>query len=615
MLVQPYNKVLKVKPGDTLLKILESNSIYLQNICGGQGLCGKCKVIVGRGRHLLNTLTQSEINFLSNHEIKEGYRLACRATVIHAEVKETDIQLYIPVSSRFTKQVLLINGKGIPVKLEPNIRKVIIKPSIKYLDKLSTEELIKSFIMDLVKEEIILSHESLNEISKLDIRKLPSILTVTIIGNEIVEIKPKSNKDMYGIAIDIGTTKIAAYLIDINTGKVVKADAIMNPQIPFGEDVISRLTYILREESGFERLRAILLREINNMINRLCSHSNIKEESVYEAVVVGNTLMHHIFFNLCPKSLGYAPYIPVTRRQLYLKASSLGLKINPNGFVYSPSLIGGFIGADAVADIIASGLYDLEGNYLLMDIGTNTEIILKKKDTILACSAASGPAFEGMLITCGMRAAPGAIEAVTIDDSLEPKLRVISNEKPIGLTGSGIIDLIAELLKAGILRTDGSFNLRAGSNRIRKNARGMLEFVVVYKELSGCNRDIVITQEDIRQIQLAKAAICAGIHTLMSKLDLKLDDLNGVFIAGSFGFHVNPQSAKRIGLYPDIDLNKIVYLGNAAGFGARLLLLSRSLREKAARVATEIKQIELAGDREFEKEFLRAIRFPCLNNI
>lgn len=613
MIIQPYKKIIKGQVGKSLLKILEENNVYLQSLCGGMGLCGKCKVIIKKGIYLLNNLTQSEKEIFVSDEVEKGYRLACKTIFIKEEGRVDDIEIFIPPESRFTKQVLLVDGKGIDVELDPNIKRCIIKISPADLRKyISTENLVISQVKKIfIKKKITMNINALKELSRIDVKKKLNILTVTLAGDKIIEVIPQKNTSVYGIAIDIGTTKIAMYLVDLNSGKVLKTDAIMNPQIPFGEDVISRLTYIIKEKSGFITLRKTLLVGLNNLINKLCSEAKISKENIYEAVVVGNTLMHHIFFNLYPFSLAFSPYNPVTKKSLYVDALSVGLEMNPNGYIYSPPLIGGFVGADAVADILATGIIERKGNYMLIDIGTNTEIIIKKENTIVACSTASGPAFEGTSISCGMRAAPGAIEAITINEnSYEPTFKVISGEKPVGLTGSGIVDLIAELLRVGIIRRDGSFNPNIPSNRIRKNHRGMYEYVIVYGHESGTKKDIVITQEDIRQIQLAKAAISAGIKILMEYLDLKFNDIEKLFVAGSFGFHINPISAKMIGLYPDIDLDRILQVGNAAGFGAKIILISKGIRELADKIIQKVIHIELANILNFQKEFLNSINFP-----
>lgn len=608
IIFQPEGKRAIANLNENLLKIAQKAGIGIDSTCGGKGTCGKCRVIVRLGNELLSSLSKFEEKHLSEEEIKKGYRLACQALII----KKGKIILEVPLESRIGYQRLLIKG------IE---KKVLLNPAISRIDL----ELKKPTLED-VKADVYRIFEKLKEIGieakRIDyeaLKKSPYSLReknwkVSLVlwkNEEIIDIEPFNNLDsVYGFAIDIGSTKLAGYLLDLKSGKLLATSSAMNPQIPYGEDIISRITYVMDSEEKLQELHELLKNELNKLIEEACIKANITPNRIYEVVAVGNTAMHHIFLKIPPKYVSLSPYPAVVQNSLDFKARDLGIKINKGGYVHTLPCIAGFVGADAIADILSTEIHKSKSIAMTIDIGTNTEIIIGNEKRIVACSAASGPAFEGGHIKYGMRASSGAIEKVWIDPySLEVKYKTINDEKPKGLCGSGIVDAIAEMLKSGIIDMKGKINVGLNSSRI-KIKNGIPEFIIAWKNETSINEDISITQADIREIQLAKAAIFTGISILLKHLGISPDSLERIFLAGAFGTYLNPQSARILGLYPDVPLDRIKFVGNAAGSGARMALLSLNVRKEAEELVNRIEYIELANDPDFKNEFLKAMYFP-----
>ncbi|MEM2573704.1 MAG: ASKHA domain-containing protein, partial [Candidatus Jordarchaeales archaeon] len=435
-------------------------------------------------------------------------------------------------------------------------------------------------------------------------------VTVVLWNDRIISVEAgDTTRRMFGYAVDIGTTKLAGYLLDLSSGRVVAVDSLMNPQIPYGEDVIARITYASRGSREQRRLQRAVIGAINQILGSLLEKTGVKREEVYEMVAVGNTAMHHLALGICPRYLALSPYTPANRKGVNVTARSLGVKINPSGNVYFLPIIGGFVGADTTGVLLATEIYKRDEICLAIDIGTNTEVILGNKEEILACSCASGPAFEGAHIRHGMRAATGAIERISIKEDLEVEYRTIDGGKPRGICGSAMVDFLAEALKAGLIDVTGVFNKEISSERLRGGERG-LEFVVAWREETSTGEDIVVTQNDIKEILLAKAAIHTGISILMRKKGVAEEDVDVFFVAGAFGSYINPENARIIGMYPELPLEKIRAVGNAAGTGARMALCSREVRETAESVVGKIKYVELAAEAGFQAEFLNSYFLP-----
>ncbi|MCL7397752.1 MAG: ASKHA domain-containing protein [Thaumarchaeota archaeon] len=583
----PDEKRVDASLGEGLLELARRANVDLAGPCGGKALCGKCLVKIIEGKDKLSDPTDNEFFVIGTRRIQEGYRLACRCRI----VKEGEVTVFVPSESRLEEHSLLVEGEILEERFDPAITCLRVKiPARAY-----------GSIVENLPREFSFRLTALRKISKFSGSESEKELVVY--NDEVIDVRDESRP--LGFAADIGTTKVAGYLVDLKSGALLAVASDLNPQIAYGEDVVSRIDYALR--NGVEELRTKIIDCLNKLITTVCDATRSITENVYEFVLVGNTAMQHFLLGLEPKTLAYFPYTPVTRSPMNVKACELELLGNPEAMVFIPPIIAGYIGSDVLADIIATGMFRGDDPEMLIDIGTNTEIVLKKGDKFLACSTASGPAFEGAHITHGMRAARGAIDRIEISSNGEVKYTVIGGTRPIGLTGSAVVDVVAELLSARII--DESGRLRELTDRVRMGKDGYLEFVIEYGENTATGEDIVFTQKDIREIQLAKAAIRAGVNILMKRLGVNPSDIRRLYIAGAFGFFTNPLSARTLGLYPDIDVSRIRLVGNSAGAGARAMLLSKSLRSLAYELAQKIEHIELAAEPDFQKEFLKSIPF------
>lgn len=494
------------------------------------------------------------------------------------------------------------------VELKPLISKYYVKLSKPTLKdpRSDLDRLMKELREQHGIKELMIEYDVVKDLA-LVLRDASWEITVTVWnGKKIIGIEPGDTTERcFGYAVDIGTTKLAGYLINLNTGKVEAVDSLMNPQIPYGEDVITRIAYEDRKE-----LQNVVVGGINEILNDLCNKVDVNLREVYEMTVVGNTVMHHLFLNINPKYLALSPYTPVIREGIDVRAGKIGVNINPSANIYALPVIAGFVGADTVAAILATEIYKRDELCLALDIGTNTEVVLGNKEWMLACSCASGPAFEGAHVTHGMRAASGAIEKVSIDpETLEVKYKTVDNVEPRGICGSAIVDVPAEMLKTGIMDINGTLSKDLDSPRLRKK-EGVPEFVIARKGETSTGGDIVITQKDIREIQLAKAAMHTGATTLMKEANVTEDDIDIVFVAGAFGSYIDPENARIIGMYPEISLKKVKIVGNAAGTGARMALASRVVRRTAEKISKETRYVELGNDPNFQNELMNSHFIP-----
>jgi len=598
--------------GISLLEAARKAGAGIQSICGGKARCGKCTVVVRQGSELLSSVSESEFKFLSQAELATGYRLACRALVTRAG----SIIINIPMETRIGRHRLLVEGIEVPMELSPIVKKFVVKmPKPTLVDIMpDMERLIEALKGSRETEELHLDYEALKALPHV-VREGEWTATVTLwSGREVVCVEAGSTAHrLYGVAVDIGTTKLACYLVDLNTGKILATTSSPNPQIPYGEDVISRITYSSESAQHLAELQGVIVGGINKLISEACEKAGVKSEEVYDMAVVGNTAMHHIFLSLNPKYVSLAPFPAVTGGSLNVKARSLGVRINRGAYVYTMPCVAGFVGADAIADMLATEIHRLNELSMCIDIGTNTEIMLGDERKLMACSCASGPAFEGAHVKHGMRAATGAIERVFIDpETLEVTYRTIEDAKPRGLCGSAIVDVVAEMLKAGVIDRSGKINTKFETARLRVKDNIMPELVIAWSNETEGGDDIVITQRDVREIQLAKAAIYTGASILMNKMRVTAADIKHVFIAGAFGTYVDPRSAKVIGMYPDVPLDRVKFVGNAAGSGARMALTSVKARKLAEEIRAKVEYLELGADPEFEGEFTKALFFPHL---
>ncbi|MFQ5801233.1 MAG: ASKHA domain-containing protein, partial [Candidatus Hydrothermarchaeales archaeon] len=456
------------------------------------------------------------------------------------------------------------------------------------------------------------------------LRSLPEVIregdwkvTVTVWNEEeIIKVEPGVNDHMVGLAVDIGTTTVVGYLTDLRTGKVLAVDSMMNPQVRYGEDVMARITYAMTQKDGLSKMHSAIIDGLNKIIKNTAKEAGLGPEDVLELTVVGNTAMHHIFLGINPEPVGLSPFPPAFHHSVDVKARDLGLKACKGANVHVLPIEAGFVGADNMGVVLAVEPEKSDEILLTIDIGTNGEIVLGNRKKLLSTSCATGPAFEGAQIKYGMRAAPGAIERIKIDSkTYEVRFKVIGKDKwhteleddagAKGICGSGIIEAVAEMFKAGIIKKNGNFNPDIKTPRLRKDEEGQYEFIIAWKDETSIGKDITVTLSDIRAMQLAKGALYTGCKILMKRMRIKKVDK--VILAGAFGSYIDREASMVIGMFPDCNLKKVIAIGNAAGDGSRIALLNKKKREEADKIARKIKYVELTVDPEFQMEFMRAM--------
>lgn len=595
--------------GRTLLDAVHAARLDLSSVCAGRGVCGKCRVIVTSGSESISPIADLERMSLSERDIEQGFRLACCARIDETGV----INVEIPPESLTEAQQLLVAGVEPKVDLQPTVAKYCVKlPAASLTDfRPDLERLIEVLKGKCQHGAIDVGYPALKELPEA-IRKGNWELTVAVSdGRLIIWIEPGDAEGrLYGFAVDVGTTKLAGYLVDLNSGLTVAKSSMTNPQVSFGGDVISRIAYASKGRSQLAELQSKVVEAVDSLLRECCARAQVEVSEVFHIVIVGNTAMHHIFLGIPPKFIALAPYTAALRTCYRTSATDVGIRANLGCLLDALPSVAGFVGADAVADILATQIHMSPVLSLLVDIGTNTEIVLGDQRGLISCSSPSGPAFEGAQIKHGMRAEAGAIERVWIDPAnLAAEYSTIGGEKPRGLCGSGIIDAIARMRQTGIIDLGGRLNSKSGSERIR-NVNGLREYVIAWKEETQTGRDIVITQRDIEEIKLAKAAVHAGIVILENHLSVQTEDIKKMFIAGAFGTYVDPYSARTIGMYPDIALGRIAFVGNTAGSGARMALVSREMRAESQKIAENLKYVELAADPNFQREFVNSLYIP-----
>jgi len=602
---EPEGRKVKVPIGTTIFQVAREVGIGIRSECGGKGLCGKCRVIV-KSPEALSDLTKAEKKHLSKSEIESGYRLACQAKIL------SNVTVIIPPESRLAIRKFQLIGMERSVKLNPAVKKLhVILPKPTLSDARPDYERLIDALSDITNfNNLEIDHEA--------IKKLPDVIrgsgfdvTATIWGNRrIISVEPRdTTNELFGFAVDIGTSKIVGYLVDLITGETLEISSVENPQIMYGEDIMTRITFATAKPENLKILQKLVVDAINKIIDETCRRVNVNPHRVYEVVAVGNTAMHHFLLGIQPKYTALSPYVPAVKRQINVKARELNININPSGIVTALPIIAGFVGADAVADVLATGICESDELSLLVDIGTNTEVFVGNSEDLLSCSCASGPAFEGMHIKHGMKAVTGAIERVTIDSDYEVSYKTIGDVKPIGLCGSAMIDTVAEMFKRGIINHRGRFNRRIETPRLREN-EGEVEFVIAWGHETATGKEITVTQKDVCEIQLAKAAIYAGCSILMKRKNINEKDLDRVLVAGAFGNYINPESAKVLGLLPDVPIEKIEFVGNTAIVGAKMVLLSEDARKKADAISRKVHCLQLATDPSFGEEFSKATFIP-----
>jgi len=588
--VEPIGVTVEVGKNDSLLAALTGAAVDLPVDCGGRGTCGKCLVRLGSGD--VTPPTDSDLRRVPVDRLEQGWRLACQTRPlserVSIEVPQTGGRRQILTASRLSRG-----------RVDPAVRReVATLPPATFEDARS----------DVVRleEELGLSVTSLALMADLPARLRSGDFTIGVVrrGREVIDVRPEAEDGhVFGVAIDVGTSKIISYLFDLDEGRLIDQDAVENPQMPFGEDVVTRITEAL-DSRVLDSLGDRVHGGVNQTLERLCARQGITSDDICDAVVVGNTAMHHLFLGLSPQGLTGAPFAPALDREVTVRAAELGLAMNPNTEVYFAPPIAGFVGSDCLAVIAATRLRTKRVPAMAIDIGTNTEIALVHNGKVSVTSCASGPAFEGYQITCGMKAAEGSIERVAFTADGRPRsIRTIGGRKAVGICGSGVVDILAGLLATGVVDRSGLLREHV---LVRDKPAG-LEYVVA----QGANGDIVFTQRDVRALQLAKGAIAAGWTLLLDDVALSPADLRHVYVAGAFGNYLDVDAALAIGLLPPVARRRVHFVGNAAGVGAQMDLLDVRQRRRTADLRDEIEFRELATASRFHEVFMREMVFPA----
>ncbi len=589
--------VLKAQKGINLLDYLQDNSFDISSPCGGNGKCGKCRIKV---RGIKTGASENEKRLLGEEAFDKGYRLACLVDI------ESDLDVYI--DSNMVKASIVAAGKARAVKLEPAVTKEHIKLKPPSLESQSS---------DLERIEEAASARC--DYSLEFLRGLTGILKekdydITLVKHEdtVMAVEPGDTEDsIYGIAVDIGTTTIAAYLYDLNTGERKGVDSALNPQKAFGADVISRIDYATESAENEARMHERVVKAVNELAVELCKSCDVKKDRIYLAVFAGNTTMMHFLTRLPSGGIAVSPFIPVTTEMHSFYARDLGVNINMHARATILPCVAGYIGADTVAAVLSSGMYSVKENSLLIDIGTNGEIVYGGIDGLYACSTAAGPAFEGANIRHGTAGISGAVDTVSYKGRLV--YTTIDNIEPAGICGSGLVDAVAVLLEQGVIDETGRIMAPEECERLPDD---LMDRII---EIDGAaafriadrkdKEDIILTQRDIRELQNAKAAIAAGIATLVRRAGKGFEDIKKIYLAGGFGSHLNVDSAVKIGLIPVQLKSKVESIGNAAGEGAVETLLSRQMMKQAVHIKGKMEYIELSGSPEFVNEYINCMLF------
>ena len=581
-------------PADqSLLEAARQLGVEVVSLCGGKGTCLRCKVQVVDGG--VSPPTTNEEQAFSPQELEAGYRLACET------YPASDCRLHVPPESLTTPQRTQVEGLEVIVPPEPPVRAYQVElPSPSWSDlRADAQRLLEALQHQHQLRCLAVDIDLLRHLSPL-LRSWGWQARASVRGDELVALGPWPSRQL-GLAVDLGTTKIAGYLMDLDRGQTLAAQGIMNPQISYGEDIVSRIARVMEQPAEAEQLQALAVEALNRLVAELCTEVDAEPGEIVEAVVVGNTAMHHLLLRLPVRQLALVPFLPAVSEALDIKARDMGLSIASGAYVHLLPNIAGFVGADHVAMLLATALWRAEGVVMALDIGTNTEVALVSDGELASVSCASGPAFEGAHIKDGMRAASGAIERLRlVDDRVE--YQTIGGAPPAGLCGSGILDAVAQLYLAGVLDASG----RMGDHRRVRSSQGKREFVLVSEEEREGRPAITITQRDVRELQLAKGAVRAGIQLLLEAKGHTEDEIEQVIIAGAFGSYIDMASAVAIGMLPPLPLDRFRQVGNAAGMGAKLTLISGTKRAEAQTIAHNVRYIELTTAPRFAETFAQA---------
>lgn len=619
--------------GTPVLEAARELGVGIESICSGRLTCGKCKVRVEEGQFAKHGVTSaadhltpagSEEHALLHAMHADDCRLSCTAQVTG------DVLIYVPEESRAHKQIIRKAATDRVIDIDPAIRQYYVQVEAAALGEHRGDW---RRLQDALEQKAGLTDLTIDLPA---LRQLQPALhqgkrTLTVLvwnDREVIEVRPGYAEGIYGLAVDIGSTTVAAYLCDLRTGAVLATESAMNPQISFGEDLMSRISYVMLHDDGTEKMHDVIIKALNKLAGQAAHTAGLKVRDIHELVVAGNTTMIHLFLGVDPRELGGAPFALANRDAMEIKARDLGLRLHPAANVHVLPSEAGHVGADNVAVLIAEEPHRQDEIELIVDVGTNAEIVLGNSTWLMSASSPTGPAFEGAQISAGMRAAPGAIERVRIDRTTgRANFRVIGDErwaddwdvtapsavagKPeylaAGICGSGIIEVVAELFLAGILQADGRFNAAHPTDRlVWEGRRGA--YILATAEQTANGQLLYVTQDDVRNIQLAKAALYAGAKILMKRAGIETVDR--IVLAGAFGSYIDPLYALVLGLIPDCDPQRITAVGNAAGDGARIALLNRTKRREAMELAHNVRYVETAVAADFQDEFVGAIHIP-----
>ena len=594
--------------GTTLRDAALELGILIESSCAGIGTCAKCKVVVKAGG---SPLTEAEKQLLSRRELEKGVRLACRA-----EIAEECLCMVPDTSLPFAQENRIqVSGVDILSELQPEVRALPVPIKHPTLGK-------KYFYFDQLLDALRSSGVEVQDSDPQAIRDLPNVLShheqlyAVVCGKRLAAFC-QDQPELYGVAVDVGTTTVAAKLLNLRTGEVLSVNSAINAQTAHGADVVGRIYYCERHPVGTRRLHQLLIKQLNAMLENLTAQADIRLEDVYQMVIDGNTVMQHLALNVNPAKLGTSPFAPILQGPVSLSARELDIRIHPAGSIEIMPNLGGYVGSDITAVLTVLEIDCSDDLQVVVDLGTNGEVVVGNKDRMLCCSSPAGPAWEGACISWGMRAANGAIERAEMIDG-ELQIKTVGSKPPIGICGSGLLDLVSEFYRAGLIQASGRILppdmlsekvLDALKNRVQKSDNGPFEIRIaqVYDE-----RWITLTQADVRELQLAKAAIASGIDLLLKELDRKPSDIAEVYIAGAFGNHVRSQDVLDLGMLPMVEQERIHFIGNAALTGAEAVLRSKAAREKAARLARSVDYIEISGRSDFQDAFVEAIAFRQL---
>lgn len=614
----PGDVSVEIEKGKTVLDASYKGDLFINALCGGDGTCGKCKVILNTGK--VDSLPTTHI---SEAEAKQGYVLACRTKVMG------DLEVLIPEESKLDKSQILISDypqfsgslaaatSGLEqFEKKPLVRKIYLELSPPSLDDCMAdyERLCQGVMVHAnVPWEVLATNLTV-------LKRLPTLLrdahwkvtaTLGYRGSsvEIMEVQAGDvSAQNFGIAVDVGTTTVVAHLLNLSNAETIDVEATYNSQIKYGDDYIQRIIYAV-QNNAMEIMQEVLVEDINHLISTLVKRNKLSIHDIGAVVCAGNTVMTHFLLGLDPTNIRREPYLPSASFVPPIKADDVGIKINGNGLLYTLPCVGAYVGGDISSGVLAIRLDKVDALSLLIDIGTNGEIVLGNKDWMVCCSASAGPAFEGSGISCGMRAAKGAIEKVAITKNFDVVCKTIGNVQPSGICGSGLLDCLANLVRSGVIDRTGNFQKGIDTERFRKTDDGY-EFILVDKNETATKKDIVITQADIQNLIRSKAAIYSAISTLIESMGMGVNDIEQVYLAGGFGNYLDIRSAITIGMLPDISVSKVQFVGNTSVIGAKMSLFYKDAYEVAQTIASKMTYFDLMSNNKYMEEYMSANFLP-----